>query len=191
MNSVDVDKRAGTCENVAWAFLLLPLLSSLVLLAVQIWGRSQLKEFEISSSGRSPRSAYTWAPLCNLYHRQERAAHLTAARSQGPEIVVLTGIGWGRCYLPNSGSHRNHKWDKVRLRRLQIRPEAGSPRQREVAGRGWLQRPLWQHSRGTAVVQQQETEAETHYKEQCKHVSTTPSYSIAARLFPSSPTPSG
>ena len=100
MNSVDVDKHAGTCENVAWAFLPLPLLSSLVLLAVQIWGRSQLKEFEISSSGRSPRSAYTWAPLCNLYHRQERAAHLTAARSQGPEIVVLTGIGLGKVLPP-------------------------------------------------------------------------------------------
>ena len=86
-------ERVGSCERVAWALLVEPLLlPSPVPLAAQIWGGRHFEKFKTSYPGRSLRRARTWAPrLVSVPSILGRAVHPT--RSQGPKTTELTGEG--------------------------------------------------------------------------------------------------
>ena len=104
----------GSQEQVAQALLVeqLPLLlPNPALLWVQIWGGSYFEEFKISSPGRSLWSAHTLVSRHVPVPSALVGLHLTAARSQDPGIVILTGEGAVAYLTP--GGHRNCEGDRI------------------------------------------------------------------------------
>ena len=78
-----------------------------------------------------------WTCLCALHHGQGHAPY----HSQEPGSGVSSTCQGGGCHLPGPGCHRDPKWDRVGLRRLQIWKSQECRGGERWLGWCWNQRP--------------------------------------------------